>query len=84
MRASTVVLVVNILFQNTPQMSLVENEDMIEALLFDGSHPTLGIGIGVGREDFEVLFSYCLLQLEWSMILPGIDVAVRTVRLRAI
>ncbi len=49
MRTSTVVVVVNILFQNTPQMSLVEDEDMIEALLSDGSHPTLGMGIGVGR-----------------------------------
>jgi hypothetical protein len=72
MRTSTVVVIVNILFQNTPQMSLVEDEDMIEALLSDGSHPTLGIGIGVGRLARGGILQ--LLVCAWlsSLVLPRI------------
>ena len=50
MGASYVVVVVDKLSQHSPQMSLIEDEDMIQAFLSGCSYPSFGIGIGISRQ----------------------------------
>ena len=49
LRTSYVVIVIDKRSQNAPQMGLIQDEDMVQTLLSDCSHPAFGIGIGIGR-----------------------------------
>ena len=47
MRASHVVVLVDVLTQDTLQMGGIEDEDMVQAFLPDSTHPAFGIRIGI-------------------------------------
>jgi len=48
MRASHVVILVDIFKQNTPQMGGIQEKDQIQAFFSDSPDPTFGVRIGIG------------------------------------
>jgi hypothetical protein len=47
MRASHIVIIVDILKQDAPQMSGIQDKDQIQALFSDSPTPTFGVSIGI-------------------------------------
>jgi hypothetical protein len=54
-RASHIVIMVDILKEHVPQMSGIQDKDQIQALFSDGPNPTFGKRIGIRALNFLVI-----------------------------